>query len=266
MGKRIVTAVVLCAALLLALRSTNAWIYGGLLSLLLLAGVWEWGGLCRFESVAARVSYVLLLAALLAAARLYAWDSASFRVLMQAALCWWLLAFLWVTLAPGHVTPLTASVAGILALAPAWLALLRVATEWPHGTRWTLVILGIPVAMDTGGLFAGRSFGRTKLAPQVSPGKTWEGVLGGLALVALLAWFTRRWVSSPAAAWLTLCLAAAALSVVGDLTESLLKRAAGVKDSGRLFPGHGGALDRIDSIIAAAPVMTLGLIWLGVGP
>jgi phosphatidate cytidylyltransferase len=265
MGKRIVTAVVLCAALLLALHSTNAWVYGGLLSLLLLAGAWEWGGLCRFESMAARVSYVILLGALLAAARLYAWDSASFGVLMVAALCWWLLAFLWVTLAPGLVTPLIASIAGILALAPAWLALLRVATEWPHGMRWTLVILGIPVAMDTGGLFAGRSFGRTKLAPQVSPGKTWEGVFGGLALVALLAWFTRRWLNSPAAAWLTLCLAAAALSAVGDLTESLLKRAAGVKDSGRLFPGHGGALDRIDSIVAAAPVMTLGLIWLGVG-
>jgi phosphatidate cytidylyltransferase len=265
MGKRIVTAVVLCAALLLALQSSNAWVYGGLLSLLLLAGAWEWSGLCRFESVATRVLYVIAISVLLALARVYAWDGAAFCVLMLAALIWWLLAFLWVTLLPGHVTPAMASIAGILALAPAWLALLRVATEWPHGMRWTLLILGIPVAMDTGGFFAGRAFGRTRLAPQVSPGKTWEGVLGGLALVALLAWFTRRWVGNQPAAWLALCLATAALSVVGDLTESLLKRAAGVKDSGRLFPGHGGALDRIDSIVAAAPVMTLGLIWLGVG-
>ncbi len=265
MGKRIVTAVVLCVALLLALRSTDSWVYGGLLSLLLLAGAWEWSGLCRFESLTARLSYVVVIGVLLALARFYAWGSTAFCVLMLLALCWWLLAFLWVVLAPSRVTPLVAGLAGILALAPAWLALLRVATEWPHGMRWTLLILGIPVAMDTGGYFAGRAFGRTKLAPQVSPGKTWEGVFGGLALVMLLSWFTRRWVDNQQAAWMALCLATAALSVVGDLTESLLKRAAGVKDSGRLFPGHGGALDRVDSIVAAAPVMTLGLIWLGVG-
>jgi phosphatidate cytidylyltransferase len=265
MGKRIITAVLLCTALLLALQSRNAWVFGGLLSLLLLAGAWEWSSLARYQATLARLAYVVAVAAALVVARIVAWDSLAFCWLMLVALIWWLLAFCWVAVAPTRVNVVLASLAGVLALVPAWLALLRVATEWPHGMRWTLLILGIPVAMDTGGLFVGRALGRTRLAPVVSPGKTWEGVLGGALLVALLAWFTRHWVSAMPGAWLALCLATAALSVVGDLTESLLKRAAGMKDSGRLFPGHGGALDRIDSIVAAAPVMTLGLIWLGAG-
>jgi phosphatidate cytidylyltransferase len=176
-----------------------------------------------------------------------------------------LLAFVWVTLAPTRVSSSAAILAAVLSLAPAYLALLRVALEWPQRLRWTLLILAVPVAMDTGGYFIGRQWGRTKLAPRVSPGKSWEGVFGGLALALLLGWLTRHWAAVSPAAWLTLMTLAAAISVVGDLTESLLKRACGLKDSGRLIPGHGGALDRVDSILAATPVLTLGFIWFGVG-
>ena len=90
-------------------------------------------------------------------------------------------------------------------------------------------------------------------------------MIGGMVLVLALAWLVRSWLPASHGSFVALCLAAAAFSVVGDLTESLLKRAAGLKDSGRLFPGHGGVLDRVDSMTAAVPVMTLGLLWLGVG-
>ena len=102
-----------------------------------------------------------------------------------------------------------------------------------------------------------------KLAPQISPGKTWEGALGGLVVVALLAVAVAWWADHRVSVLLPFCLAIAALSIVGDLTVSMFKRTAGVKDSGTLFPGHGGVLDRIDSVTAAAPLFALGMSWTG---
>jgi phosphatidate cytidylyltransferase len=117
---------------------------------------------------------------------------------------------------------------------------------------------------DIGAFFVGRRYGRLRLAPNVSPGKTWEGVLGGVALGAIVALLGASWFRVPAEVFVPLCLAVVGFSVVGDLTESLLKRFAGVKDSGTLFPGHGGVMDRIDSVTGAAPVLLFGLIALGV--
>jgi phosphatidate cytidylyltransferase len=105
--------------------------------------------------------------------------------------------------------------------------------------------------------------GKVKLAPQISPGKTWEGVIGGLVAVLLLIVVRSMWVESDLMTLIPFCLAVAAFSVVGDLTVSMFKRTAGVKDSGSLFPGHGGVLDRIDSVAAAAPLFALGLTWVG---
>jgi phosphatidate cytidylyltransferase len=102
-----------------------------------------------------------------------------------------------------------------------------------------------------------------KLAPSISPGKTWEGVVGGLAVVSILAVAWARFDDQQISVVLPFFLALAAISVVGDLTVSMFKRTAGVKDSGTLFPGHGGVLDRIDSLAAAAPLFALGLVWLG---
>jgi len=130
-----------------------------------------------------------------------------------------------------------------------------------------LAAMAIVWIADTAAYFSGRAFGRRKLAPQVSPGKTWEGVYGGLAavglyalaLVPLAAEGGFKGVVAPLSVivWIALALALAALSVVGDLCESLLKRQAGVKDSGRLLPGHGGVLDRIDALLAAMPAAAL---------
>ncbi len=117
---------------------------------------------------------------------------------------------------------------------------------------------------DIGAYFAGHRFGHTRLAPAVSPGKTWEGVAGGFALSAVVAVAGSAWFGLPLYAFGPLCLAVVGFSIVGDLTESLLKRFAGVKDSGTLFPGHGGVMDRIDSVTGAAPVLFFGLTMLGV--
>jgi phosphatidate cytidylyltransferase len=131
--------------------------------------------------------------------------------------------------------------------------------------RWVLFTLALVWAGDTGAFFTGRWLGRVPLAPRVSPKKTWEGVLGGLAASGMVAWASAKWLFA-VDAWpfVMTCVAVAALSIVGDLTESMLKRAAGLKDSGTLFPGHGGMLDRIDSVTAAAPALVFALIGLQV--
>jgi phosphatidate cytidylyltransferase len=117
---------------------------------------------------------------------------------------------------------------------------------------------------DIGAFFCGRRFGRIRLAPEVSPGKTWEGVLGGIGLSAVVAVAGSLWFRVPLLVFLPLCVTAVGFSIIGDLTESLLKRFAGMKDSGSVFPGHGGVMDRIDSLTGAAPVLLLGLTLLGV--
>ena len=139
-------------------------------------------------------------------------------------------------------------------LVPLYVALLLL-----YQTDATLLLFALLVvwAADIGAYFVGKRFGRVKLAPNISPGKTWEGVLGGMLL--------SYWFEARLAALLPFCLGVAGVSIIGDLTVSMFKRTAGVKDSGKLFPGHGGVLDRIDSVAAAAPVFALGIAWAGLG-
>jgi phosphatidate cytidylyltransferase len=153
-----------------------------------------------------------------------------------------------------------------LSLVPCWLALVYV-TRTTQSTHWVLFTLALVWAADTGAFFAGRWLGREPLAPRVSPKKTWEGVLGGILASAVVAWLAASYVFTvDVGPFVLLCTAVAALSIVGDLTESMLKRAVGLKDSGNVFPGHGGMLDRIDSVTAAAPALVFALIALQVIP
>jgi phosphatidate cytidylyltransferase len=262
---RILTAVVLGALLVALLLYAHPLLAGVVLGLIVLVGAWEWSGLLQVASVPLRCGYVLLLAGLAVLGQRQLAGTAAFMQLMELTLLWWLVALCWVAIAPARVSPLGAALAGLLTLVPAWLALVRIAGTWPRGGQWALFILMVAFAADTGAFFAGRHFGRVRLAPRVSPGKTWEGVIGGMLAVSLLGYGGALWFAQPPRSFVPLCLGAAALSVVGDLTESLLKRRAGLKDSGRFFPGHGGVLDRIDSVTAAAPAMAAGLIWMGVG-
>ena len=175
---------------------------------------------------------------------------------MQPA--WWLLALAWICWAPHSVTRLRAVAAGWLTLVPAGIALIALHEDPQRGIRWLLYTFFLVWAADTGAYFAGRQFGRHKLAPQVSPGKTWEGAAGGLVLVGVLAALSAPALGQSTLSFTLLSLCVGVFSIVGDLAESMFKRYAGLKDSGRLIPGHGGLLDRIDSITAAAPLLLLG--------
>ena len=141
-----------------------------------------------------------------------------------------------------------------------YLALIILYDAAPTILLFALLIVWVA---DSGAFFAGKMMGRVKLAPKISPGKTWEGVIGGLVAVVLLTLLRSLWVETDLAVFVPFCLAVACLSIVGDLTVSMFKRTAGLKDSGSLFPGHGGVLDRIDSVAAAAPLFALGVSWAG---
>ena len=149
--------------------------------------------------------------------------------------------------------------AGVVVLLPSWALLVRLHGDGTLGARLAFTLLLIVWAADVGAYAFGRLFGRRKLAPAVSPGKTWEGVTGGLVTAGLAAGLAAAWVGLPASRLVALGVATALISVLGDLTQSMFKRNVGLKDSGKLLPGHGGVLDRIDSLTAAVPVFVVGL-------
>jgi phosphatidate cytidylyltransferase len=261
---RILTALALAVLLIIAVLYSPSQVTAVILGLILIVGAWEWSAFLSVSS-AGRVLYVAVLAVLGVLAWRYTLEAGRFERVMQLGFAWWVVAFIWIVWMPERGGAVAAGLAGALALLPTWVALVRIDSSWNHGAQWTLFILALAFAADTGAFFAGRRFGRLPLAPRVSPNKTWEGVIGGMLLALMTAAAGAGWFGLPAVAFMGLCLAASGFSVVGDLCESLLKRHVNLKDSGRLFPGHGGVLDRIDSVTAATPVMTLGLMWLGVG-
>jgi phosphatidate cytidylyltransferase len=264
--KRVTTAAVLVALLLAVILWLPPEATVAALTLVVLTGAWEWSAFLRPPNVGYRLAYVTLIAILLPLGWQLTQVPGGRDVLLNIALVWWIIALLWVMFAPRRVAPWSAAVAGVFALVPAWVALLSLRLDLERGAEWILFALMLVWAADIGAFFIGRKYGRLRLAPSVSPGKTWEGVLGGMiasALVAVLgSWWFGRTFPIPLAQFLPMCLAVVAFSIIGDLTESLLKRFAGVKDSGSLFPGHGGVMDRIDSVTGAAPILLLGLIML----
>jgi phosphatidate cytidylyltransferase len=264
MRARILTAVALAAVMIGVLLYGSPWVARALFGLFIAGGAWEWSAFLGAGSRVRRVAYMLLVASLAIAAELLLPAAREFSTLMLLAVCWWSLALLWLLSAPQWTPVWAAALAGVGALVPTYCALIRIINLWPHGAEWVLFILTLAFAADTGAFFVGHAFGRVKLAPRVSPQKTWEGVLGGMGLAAIVGYAGSRWSGLTTGSFVTLCLLGAAFSVVGDLTESMFKRGAGLKDSGRLFPGHGGILDRIDGVLAATPVMYVGLAWLGV--
>ncbi len=264
--QRILTAIALGIGLLVVVLLPPQSVTLGVFALVMLVGAWEWSAFPRFQAPVARFLFVLAVAVAMAAAYQLTRDPERLDALMAFALGWWLLAFLWITLAPARHTRATVAAAGFVVLVPAWVALAHLYQSSVHGGERVLFLLALVWAADIGAFFAGRSFGRIKLAPRVSPSKTWEGVFGGVFLAALVALVGAGWFDVQRFGFVSLCIAVVLLSIVGDLTESMFKRYAGLKDSGAIFPGHGGLLDRIDSVTAAAPAFLLGLGWLEMVP
>lgn len=256
-GVRIASAVVLVAGLLAVLfLAPPAWTVA-LIVALVIGCAWEWSGFLQLKSPLPRLAYLVLTLLWFIAGAWVAFAQGHLDLVLGVAAGWWLAALAWLVMLPQRGGRWSAAVAGWLVLAPAGVALLWLWLDPSYGLRWLLYVLLLVWTADTGAYFAGRAFGRHKLAPQVSPGKSWEGAAGGLLLVAGLAALAAPRLGRAVPTFVAVSLCVAAFSVVGDLTESLFKRHAGLKDSGRLIPGHGGLMDRLDSIMAAAPLMLL---------
>ena len=271
LGTRILTAVVLVPLVLAALFLLTPLGWGAVSLCVIGVAAAEWANLAGYArgSTALFVASTLLIGCLmlvpLAAAGDGRWTDITVLATCGVATCFWLvvappwLRYRW---KPG--SRLGMALVGWIALIGAWVAL---GALQAHSPWLVLAAMAIVWIADTAAYFAGRAFGRRKLAPQVSPGKTWEGVYGALAAVALYAvglvplgvaaGYSGAISPIAVAVWVALSLVLVALSVEGDLFESLLKRNAGVKDSGRLLPGHGGILDRIDALLAAMPAAAL---------
>ncbi len=264
---RVVTGCILGALLLLGLFLLPPFWAVLAFGLVFTIGAWEWAGFGALRSLVGRALYTLIVALTL----LFSWrwtaDSGHLIVLLSAACAWWVIAFFWLSLAPAWHRPALTLVCGIAVLAPPFVALARLQISAPGFARGPLLVLWLVLmvcAADIGAYFAGRAFGRHKLAPRVSPGKTWEGAVGGLCAVALIAAGGAVYFGLLPLAVVAFGCGVGIFSIVGDLTESMFKRAAALKDSGTLLPGHGGLLDRIDSVTAAAPLYALGLFGSGV--
>ena len=273
--QRVITALVLLAVLIPALLAGAAWPFAALSLVAVAAAGWEWGRLNQLAGAGA-VACALAVAVLCGA-----WWLAGLPQLNQA---WLIVAGLWIALGalalrggpaawpqlPRPVRVLT----GLLVLVAAWLALNQAKSI---GINFLLSVFALVWAADIAAYFGGRAFGRRKLAPSISPGKSWEGVYSGAAGVALLAalWIAFDRLVAPEApslftqllsrtGFLGLALSLlllVGLSVVGDLFESLVKRAAGAKDSSQLLPGHGGVLDRVDALLPVFPAALAVLMF-----
>ncbi|MGD8416611.1 MAG: phosphatidate cytidylyltransferase [Pseudomonadales bacterium] len=229
------------------------WLVGG-------AGAYEFAGLAGMERPAWRWLYVGIYSALVALTALY---EPLTRPALLAGAAVWIVALAGVLTYPRsgpYFRPWVTAVLGILISWSAWIAL-QVIRESPGGSNWILWMMLLVAFADIGAYFTGRALGRRKLAPAVSPGKTWEGFWGGMVTSSILCGGILVLMGRFNGGWIFIMVLLVVVSVVGDLFESVLKRERGVKDSGTLLPGHGGALDRLDSAVAVLPYFALILIY-----
>jgi len=234
-------------------------------SITVLVAMWEWTRMSGFASRPVRsgiVALVVLALFALWAAR----DGMLIWYLVVIGNVWWIVAFLWLRnisfgAGPTRENAAIKLVAGLLVTLPAWVALNWIHSDPHGGPGWALLAMMLVSVADTAAYFTGSRYGKKKLCPQISPNKTIVGVYGALASGAILSAVGGWLLHLRGIAWLALValsLVTVVASIVGDLFESLIKRQAGVKDSGTLFPGHGGMFDRLDGMFAALPVFALG--------
>jgi phosphatidate cytidylyltransferase len=275
--QRIKTAVILGVLLLAFLFFLPFEIFAWLALAIFGYGAFEWSKLAEIKLLPNQIMYAVGAVLLGATVYISLLDQTLWTLdgrltednlsLMSFACVWWIASSILVLIYPRgnrvwQHQPIMKSIFGYLTLIPAWLALLTI-RQWDYqfdannGAWLSLFVFGIVWAADIGAYFAGKKFGSHKLMPRVSPGKTMEGFIGGMVAVAILAIAVMYKQQIDIADWLVLvtgCVVIGVISAFGDLSESMLKRDAGIKDSGNILPGHGGLLDRIDSLTAAMPV------------
>ena len=261
---RILSAIVMvilfvCAVFVLE-KSSFILAMGGVV---LLAG-WEWARLSGFKSPLARLSFAVIVGVFC----FLIYDQNAQKTILYIAPLLWLAALYWVVSYPSLKLwqyKVARLLFGLLVLTTTWSSL-AVLKEAHNFVAWVLLLMGLIWGADSGAYFSGKAFGKNKLAPHVSPGKSWEGVIGGLVFTQIGLAVYSCLVAFSITQWGTLAfigLITVAVSVLGDLTESLFKRHESLKDSSRLIPGHGGVMDRVDSLTAAAPIFVLLLSVFG---
>ena len=268
---RVITAIVLLALVLPSLFFLPQAYWAMLVAIFIGIGAWEWGGLLGLNEINRRL-FGGVLALLCAAVALLdplplgigssdglavSWVVAVYVV---AAVFWCVAVPFWLSKKWLLPQGLPGLLVGLVVLFPTWLALVQLRVPGPG---ILLAILATVWMADVAAYFSGKAFGKHKLAPSISPGKTWEGAIGaGLGVVAYGLFLRLSFSFEPVAmvVWIICLLAVTAISIIGDLYESMLKRQAGIKDSSNVLPGHGGVLDRIDSLTSTLPVVAL--LWL----
>lgn len=273
--QRVITAVILTIIFLSALLGLPAGYFSFFIGAVVLIGAWEWANLSGCGALWQRLLYSAIIFMLLLVVSAYLGfkgeaspnlNLEAIRQLLIAGCVWWALALLLVQGYPtsailwGHKW--SRLLMGIFVLVPTWVALVYIRQQ-TNGALLVLLLMLVVALADIGGYFAGRRFGKHKLALAVSPGKTWEGFVGGLCANIVLAIALAFGLGVSLPLMLAVIIPTSLVSVLGDLLESMVKRHAGVKDSGTILPGHGGVLDRVDGITAGAPVFALALLASG---
>lgn len=267
---RVLTAILLIPIALLVILLPTTAIFPIVLAPVFVLGAWEWTRLCGLQRSWSRAAAILAMLIIMLALW-YARDQrAIWDLTIALGVAWWIVSLRWLRgysfgAAPGAENRTLKLIAGGFIFVPAWIALITIHGMQPYGPWWTLFAVVIVWFADTGAYFSGRFFGRRKLAPRISPGKTWAGAYGAVVFGGLFAglggWAlgTHGWAL---AGLVVLGVVTVMASIIGDLFESLMKRHADTKDSGSLFPGHGGLLDRMDSVFAAMPIFAAGMLLL----
>jgi len=259
--QRLLTGLILIAAVLLAIFYLPVSIFITMISAIFLFAAWEWGGIVGFSSKTIKTVYALCFFPLF-----YVVWSLPVMIVLIVTSIFWLIAIFFVVFYPrsenwGLNCPCFSLLVGMFVLLPCWLAINQIRLL-PQGSILLLTLLLLVWAADTGAYFSGKFLGKHKLSPSVSPKKTWEGLWGGVILALIIAILMGWVLNINVWVFLVIALMTTLFSTVGDLLESVFKRHSGLKDSGHYLPGHGGILDRMDSLTAAAPIFLLGWICL----
>jgi len=259
---RVITAAILIPIVLYILFAASPGVFRFATAVVVCLAAWEWPTLMGDNNPLLRMGYVIMLVAFLFISHFIGLK----LLLILTALSWLILGY-WVLNYPAKqpwAKKWRIGMLGIIVILPFYLSL-NYLRELPHAHSLLFLLLMLIWGADTSAYFVGRRYGRSKLIPNVSPNKSWQGFYAALCSGFLIALIAIIWLNAILGyGFIILALVTTLASILGDLAESMFKRAQGVKDSGNILPGHGGILDRIDSLTAAAPIYTLGIILLGV--
>ncbi len=264
--QRIITAAILIPLFIFLVLKLSPPYFALLTGVMVLIAAWEWSTLMEVKSPIKKIIYPVIIGLLL-----FASLTLSTTGILTITCIWWVSALILVIRYPNGSGVwgsgvIVRSLMGLFVLVPCWRAIIFIHSSGHDGPYRLLFLFILIWGADSAAYFVGRACGKHKLAPVVSPGKTWEGALGAIVFTTAISLCALYFTQTPHRVWLGAIILTCLIvifSIIGDLFESMLKRKAGVKDSGSIFPGHGGILDRIDSLTAAAPFFALGALLLG---